>query len=141
MSGRVAAVCRPPGLRPRARAARAPLRRGQPVASFGINLLTLTAEIAGVAIAVSLVASVNYLLLVPFAAFLVWLVVWRMPFASMERIFGLPACACSCSSSRVWQLGPDWGELLDAGRRTRTSRRRRRRSPTPTSASPCSARR
>ena len=43
------------------------------VASFGINLLTLTAEIAGVAIAISLVISVNYLFLIPIAAFLVWL--------------------------------------------------------------------
>src|SRR4249919_1103768 len=54
------------------------------VASFGINLLTLTAEIAGVSIAVSLVVSINYLLLIPVAAFLVWVVIWRMPFGLME---------------------------------------------------------
>src|SRR3954467_171306 len=59
------------------------------IASFAINLLTVTAEIAGVAIAISLVSSINYLLLVPLAAVLVWLVVWRLPFNLMEQVFGL----------------------------------------------------
>jgi Mn2+/Fe2+ NRAMP family transporter len=81
------------------------------VASFGINLLTLTAEIAGVAISISLVASVNYLLLLPVAAFLVWLVVWRMPFALMERVFGLLGLALLVFAVTVWRIGPDWGDL------------------------------
>src|ERR1700712_4595524 len=87
MAGRIAAVARRPvfdlvreRLGPRFGAANL-------AASFGINLLTLIAELAGVAIAISLVASVNYLLLLPVAAVLVWLVVWRMPFEVMERIF------------------------------------------------------
>ena len=33
--------------------------------------------------------SINYLLLIPVAAVLVWLVIWRMPFALMEQVFGL----------------------------------------------------
>lgn len=81
-------------------------------ASFFINLLTLTAELAGVAIAVSLVASVSYLLLLPVAGFLVWLVVWRMPFATMERIFGLLGLCLLVFVVAVWQLGPDWGQLV-----------------------------
>ena len=82
------------------------------VASFGINLLTLTAEIAGVAIAVSLVISVNYLLLIPIAAFLVWSVIWRMPFGLMERIFGLAGLALLVFALAVIHFGPDWGQLL-----------------------------
>src|SRR4051812_46272574 len=78
-------------------------------ASFFINLLTLTAEIAGVAIAMSLVASVSYLLLLPVAAFLVWLVIWRMPFEWMERIFGLAGLALLVFVVTVWKVGPDWG--------------------------------
>src|SRR6266498_5713995 len=50
------------------------------IASFFINFLTLTAGLAGVAIALSLASSVNYLLIIPFSAVLVWLVIWRMPF-------------------------------------------------------------
>src|SRR4029453_123164 len=89
MSGRVAALCGGPvfdlvreRLGPRFGAANL-------AASFFINLLTLTAEIAGVAIAISLISSVNYLFLIPAVGVLVWLVCWRMPFSLMEQIFGL----------------------------------------------------
>src|SRR3954454_7228325 len=111
MSGRVAAICQRPvfdlvreRLGPRFGAANL-------LASFFINLLTLTGALAGVAIALSLVASVNYLLLLPFVALLVWLVVWRMPFAPMERIFGLLGLCLLVFAVTVWRIGPDWGEL------------------------------
>ena len=83
------------------------------VASFLINLLTLTAEIAGVAIAVSLLASVSYVLLVPVAAVAVWLVLWRMPFEWMERIFGLCGLALVVFIVAVFHLGPDWSTMAD----------------------------
>jgi manganese transport protein len=86
-------------------------------ASFFINFLTLTAEIAGVAIALSLVASVHYALLLPVTAFLVWLVAWRLPFEWMERVFGLAGLALVVFAVTVWKVGPDWGALLgDAAR-------------------------
>jgi Mn2+/Fe2+ NRAMP family transporter len=81
-------------------------------ASFFINLLTLIAEIAGVAIAISLVVSVHYLLLLPVAGFLVWVVIWRMPFEWMERIFGLGGLALLVFVVTVVKIGPDWGQLL-----------------------------
>jgi Mn2+/Fe2+ NRAMP family transporter len=82
------------------------------VASFFINFLTLTAEVAGVAIALSLASSVNYLLLIPFSAVLVWLVIWRMPFETMERVFGLLGLCLLVFAVTVWKIGPDWGNLL-----------------------------
>jgi Mn2+/Fe2+ NRAMP family transporter len=84
------------------------------IASFLINLLTLTAEIAGVAIAVSLLASVSYILLIPVAAVAVWLVLWRMPFEWMERIFGLCGLALVVFIVAVFHLGPDWGALAQS---------------------------
>ncbi|MBV8959461.1 MAG: divalent metal cation transporter [Actinobacteria bacterium] len=81
-------------------------------ASFFINFLTLTAEIAGVAIAISLVSSVNYLLLLPVTGFLVWLVIWRMPFEWMERIFGLMGLALLVFAVTVWKIGPDWNHIF-----------------------------
>src|SRR6476661_8577245 len=84
------------------------------LASFFINLLTLTAEIAGVAIAISLVVSVNYILLLPVAAFLVWMVVWRLPFEWMERILALGGLALLVFAVTVWKIGPDWSEMFDA---------------------------
>ena len=82
------------------------------LASFFITALTLTAELAGVAIALSLAVSVHYLLLVPFTTFLVWIVVWRLPFETMERIFGLLGLALVVFVVTLWQVGPDWGSLL-----------------------------
>ena len=82
------------------------------LASFFINFLTLTAELAGVAIAISLLVGVNYLLLIPVALVLVWLVIWRMPFPLMEKVFGLGGLALLVFVVAVWHLGPDWGSLL-----------------------------
>jgi Mn2+/Fe2+ NRAMP family transporter len=44
--------------------------------------------------------------------FLVWLVIWRMPFEQMERMFGLMGLALLVFAVAVWQLGPDWGQLV-----------------------------
>ncbi len=82
------------------------------IASFFINFLTLTAELAGVAIALSLASSVNYLLIIPFGAVLVWLVIWRMPFETMERVFGLLGLCLLVFAVTVWKIGPDWSHLL-----------------------------
>src|SRR4051812_36686258 len=82
------------------------------VASLFINFLTLSAEIAGVAIALSLVASVHYILLVPFSAVLIWIVVWRMPFERMEQMFGLGGLALLAFVFALVQFGPDWGNVI-----------------------------
>jgi manganese transport protein len=84
------------------------------IASFFVNFLTLTAEIAGVALALELASSVNYLLWIPLVAFLVWLVIWRVKFESMERIFGFMGLALIVFAVALWQLGPDWGQLVHA---------------------------
>src|SRR5437868_12106192 len=52
------------------------------LASYVINLLTLTAELAGVAVAIQLATSVNYLLWIPIVGLVVWLVVWKLPFSA-----------------------------------------------------------
>lgn len=82
------------------------------LASFFINFLTLSAELAGVAIAMSLVAGVSYVLLVPVVAFLVWLVIWRLPFERMEELFGLMGLALIVFVVALVKLGPDWGAMF-----------------------------
>jgi Mn2+/Fe2+ NRAMP family transporter len=81
-------------------------------ASFLITLLTLGAEIGGVALAIQLATSVNYLLWVPLVALLVWLVVWRVKFDLMENLFGLAGLALVVIAVAVWRAHPDWGGLL-----------------------------
>jgi len=82
------------------------------VASFFITFLTLAAEIGGVALAIELATSVNYLLWVPIVAFLVWLVVWRVKFKIMENVFGLTGLALVVTAVALWRLHPDWSGLL-----------------------------
>lgn len=80
-------------------------------ASFMINLMTLTAEIGGVALALQLVSSVSYLLWVPFAALAVWLVIWRVKFSVMENVAGLVGLCLIGFAVALFLLHPDWGEL------------------------------
>jgi manganese transport protein len=82
------------------------------LASFFITFLTLSAEIGGVALAIELATSVNYLLWVPIVAFLVWLVIWRVKFDVMENAFGLAGLALVVAAVALWRLEPDWGGLL-----------------------------
>ena len=93
------------------------------------------------AIAVSLLTSINYLLLIPVAAVLVWLVIWRMPFSLMEQVFGLMGLCLIVFAVTVWKIGPDWNQLFHDVSPPARARRRDARSPTPTTPSPCSARR
>ena len=112
MAGRVAALSQRPVfdlIRERlgARMALANL-----VTSFFINFLTVAAEIAGVALALQLATSVNYLLWIPLVAFLVWFVIWRVKYSIMENVFGLLGLLLISFAVALWQFGPDWGSLL-----------------------------
>jgi Mn2+/Fe2+ NRAMP family transporter len=86
-------------------------------ASFFITLLTLIAEVAGIALALELVTDVSYLLWLPLTALLVWLVIWRMRFEAMERLFGLMGLVLIAIAVGVWRLDPDWGNLLGSATR------------------------
>jgi manganese transport protein len=85
---------------------------GNLLASLLVTFLTLSAEVGGVALALELASSVSYLLLAPLVAFFVWFVIWRMPFEKMERLFGLAGLALLVFAVALWQLGPDWSELV-----------------------------
>ena len=81
------------------------------VGSYILNALTLVAELCGVALAFELVSDIHYMLWVPLVAFLAFLVVWRMPFEIMERLYGVLGLALFVFVVAVWQLGPDWGQM------------------------------
>jgi len=82
------------------------------VASMLVTLLTFTAEVGGVALAIELASSVNYLLVVPLVGFAVWLVIWRIPFEILENTFGVLGLALVVFAVALWQLNPAWGDLL-----------------------------
>ena len=82
------------------------------IGSFFVNLMTLTAEIAGVALALELATDINYLLWIPICAFAVWLVIWRVKFETMEDVFGIMGLAMLVVAVTVWRAGPDWGSMF-----------------------------
>jgi manganese transport protein len=82
------------------------------VASFFINLLTLTAEIGGIALALHLASSVEPRLWIPVAGLAVWLVLWRVKFSIMENVAGLMGLLLIGFAVALFLLGPDWGDLM-----------------------------
>ncbi|SDT00707.1 Mn2+ and Fe2+ transporters of the NRAMP family [Pseudarthrobacter equi] len=80
-------------------------------ASFLINLMTVTAEIGGVALALQLASSVHYLLWILVAAVAVWLVIWRVKFSIMENVTGLLGLTLIVFAVALFLLKPDWGVL------------------------------
>jgi Mn2+/Fe2+ NRAMP family transporter len=82
------------------------------VASFLVTALTFTAEIGGVALALELATSVNYLLWVPMVGFFLWLVIWRVKFSILENGAGLLGLALVVFGVALWKMHPDWGNLV-----------------------------
>lgn len=80
-------------------------------ASFLINLMTVTAEIGGIALALQLASSVYYLLWIPVAVLAVWLVIWRVKFSIMENVTGLLGLTLIVFAVALFLLKPDWGLL------------------------------
>lgn len=80
-------------------------------ASFFINLMTVIAEIGGVALALQLATDVGPLMWVPVAAFAVWLVIWRVRFSIMENVTGILGLCLIVFVVSVFALHPDWSSL------------------------------
>jgi manganese transport protein len=114
MAGRIAIKTQRPAL------ALARSRLGPRFALFGlIGSLLVTgmlvmAELAGVALALQLATSINYLLWVPVAALLVLIVVWRLPFETMERLYGMLGLTMLVFVVAVFHLDPDWSALVES---------------------------
>ncbi|GAB3340121.1 divalent metal cation transporter [Micromonospora halotolerans] len=81
------------------------------VASWLVTVITLAAELGGVALALQLATGWSHLLWVPVAAVAVWLVLWRMRFELMERVFGLAGLALLVFAVALFALPTDWAEL------------------------------
>lgn len=82
-------------------------------ASFFINLMTVTAEIGGVALALQLATDVGPLLWIPVAAFAIWMVIWRVKFTVMENVTGLLGLCLIVFAVCVFLLQPNWADLTD----------------------------
>jgi manganese transport protein len=76
-----------------------------------VNLLTLAAEIGGVAIVLQLLSGLSYTGLLMLAVVGLGLVLWMMPFQWIERVFGYCGLALLVFTVAAVKLNPDWGAV------------------------------
>lgn len=77
------------------------------LATLVINLVTLVAEIAGIAIAFQLVTQLSYMLWVPLAALLVFIIIWMVSFEKIEKTFGIVGLAMVVFGFAFFKMHPD----------------------------------
>jgi len=81
------------------------------VAGELVNLLTLAAEIGGVAIVLQLLSGLPYRMLIVLAVAALAAVLWLMPFSWIERVFGYCGLALLVFVVAAIKLHPDWGAV------------------------------
>jgi manganese transport protein len=75
------------------------------------TLLTLTAEIGGIAICLELLSGLDYRWLVLMGVLALGVVVWVTPFDWIERIFGYGGLCLLVFAVAAYKLEPDWGAV------------------------------
>jgi manganese transport protein len=76
-----------------------------------VTLLTLAAEVGGVAICLQLLSALGYRWLIVVGIAGLALVVWVTPFEWIERIFGYGGLCLLVFAAAAWKLHPDWGAV------------------------------
>ncbi len=84
------------------------------IASEAINILTVAAEVGGIALILQLYfADVPFRVLLLIAAVAIILLVWVLPFEGIERIFGYGGLCLGVYIVAAVHLHPDWGEVAN----------------------------
>jgi manganese transport protein len=81
------------------------------LASEVVNLLTLAAEVGGVAIALQLLSGLHYRLLLVLAVAALAVIIWAVKLDWIERIFGYGGLCLLVFAVAAVKLGPPWGEV------------------------------
>jgi len=84
---------------------------GALIASQVVNLMTLAAEIGGVAICLQLLSGLPYRWLIVLAVAALALVVWVVSFDWIERLFGYGGLCLLVFAVAAVKLHPDWGSV------------------------------
>ena len=81
------------------------------VAAQFVNLLTIAAEVGGVALVLQLLSGLPYRALLVLALLALALVLWLMPFSWIERVFGYIGLALLVFAVAAIKLHPDWAQV------------------------------
>src|SRR6478609_6780693 len=84
---------------------------GSLVASQIVNLMTLAAEVGGVALALELLSGFPYRVLIVLGVAALAVVIWVTPFEWIERIFGYGGLALLVFVVAALKLHPNWGDV------------------------------
>ena len=76
-----------------------------------VNLMTLAAEIGGIALSLQLLSGLPYRVLVVLALVGLAVVLWAMPFQWIERVFGYMGLCLLVFVVAALKLEPDWGAV------------------------------
>jgi manganese transport protein len=76
-----------------------------------VNLLTIAAEVGGVAIVLQLLSGLSYRALLVLGVIALALVLWLMPFGWIERVFGYMGLALLVFVVAAIKLHPDWAQV------------------------------
>ena len=109
MCGRVAAVSKRPVFDAIRERLGFGLGFGALVSSQIVNLMTLAAEVGGLALALELLAGLPYRLLIVLGVAALGVVIWVAPFDWIERIFGYGGLALLVFAVAAIKLHPNWG--------------------------------
>ena len=81
------------------------------VAAQTVNLMTLAAEVGGVAVVLRLLSGLPYRALIVLGVVVLVLVIWTLPFDYLERIFGYVGLCLIVFAVAAVKLNPDWGAV------------------------------
>jgi Mn2+/Fe2+ NRAMP family transporter len=84
---------------------------GALVSSEVVNLMTLAAEIGGVAIALQLLSGLPYRWLILLAVVALAVIIWLTSFNWLERLFGYGGLCMLVFAVAAVKLGPDWAKV------------------------------
>jgi manganese transport protein len=81
------------------------------VAGQLVNLLTIAAEIGGIALALQLLAGLPFRVLLVLAVLGLGIVIWVLPFEWIERVFGYVGLTMLVFAVAALKLNPDWSDV------------------------------
>jgi manganese transport protein len=84
---------------------------GALIASEVVNLMTLAAEVGGVALVLQLLAGISYRALILVGIVGIGVVIWVLPFGWIERVFGYVGLCLLVFVVGAIKLHPDWGAV------------------------------